>query len=55
MVYLNFPCQAEWEDLVLCPQLTLLSHLTRLNHLSRVQAALIGMNVTGRTTGEYIT
>ena len=48
MVYLNFPCQAEWEDLVQCPP-PLLIHLNRMNHLGRVQAALIGMNATGRT------
>ena len=47
LVYLNFPCQAEWADLVLCLQPTLLSHL---NPLSQVQAAQIGMNAIGRTT-----
>ena len=44
--YLNFSCQAEWEDLVLCLQSNLLSHL---NHLSQVHAALIGMTMAGRT------
>ena len=35
LVYLNFPCQAKWEDLVLCLQTTLLSHLNHLfSHLN---------------------
>jgi hypothetical protein len=45
--YLNLSCQAEWEDLVQCPQPTLLSHP---KHLSQVQAAQIGKNAIGRTT-----